>query len=153
MPAQIRFGGKHTQALPAARNKDVRGYREGPASSQTRDGHFFLLLFSFVHDLRVVVAFHQEDAGLEDCHFDFCRQCLATACVLSLLQDLRTRVQDFFPAPPSKCAAMLGIAMGRCRLVASLGGSFGALSNLACSLKTIRSKRLFPELYGTAGHR
>jgi hypothetical protein len=47
---------------------------------------------------KIVGKFHQEDARLEDCHFDFCGQCLATACLLSLLQDLRTRVQDFFPA-------------------------------------------------------
>src|SRR5207245_6987891 len=40
---------------PTVQSKDDRGYREGLASNPGRAGHFFLLLFSFVHDLRVEV--------------------------------------------------------------------------------------------------
>ena len=79
---------------------------------------------------------------MEHCHFDICRQCLATAGVLSLLQDFRTRVQDFFPVFQPNARKSQSVT-GRCRLVGGLDDSFGAASNLACSLKTIRSKRLF----------
>jgi hypothetical protein len=41
------------------------------------------------------------ERATEGLSFDFCRQHLAAGCVLSFLQDVRTRVQDFFPAGES----------------------------------------------------
>ena len=81
----------------------------------------------FFHCLRFESgsAFHQEDAQLEDCHFDI----LPTVFGHRLREPFtgfENQSSRLLSSPPSKCAAMLGIAMGRCRLVASLGGSFGA---------------------------
>ena len=55
--------------------------------------------------------------------FDFCRQWLTTGCVLSLLQDLPTEVQDFFPSRSKQMCGLCYAAIRRRPLVARLNAA------------------------------